>query len=369
MSDSPAYQELEVLKQIAQATNQVFFIYNLNTKQIDYINEQFEQLWNTKGEGINAHLTNLISSVHPEDREFVELNYEQFLSGPKRKSLEFRLLLPDEWIKWLSLHTYKIFGEGKALFIAGFVEDITPRKEREDNSLKFNTKKNAVLEILTHQIKGALGIIGALNDRIHVQAKLGENQRMLEYTKVIKDLCEHNGNLIRSLLNSEFIESADIKLVRKRFDLVTTIEHLLEEYRHSDKDLKKHFHFLHSAEAVYVEVDEVLFTQVINNLISNAIKFTHEEGNIRVRIEEKPNTVLISVQDDGIGVPKDLQSTIFDRFTKARREGLKGEESVGLGMSIIKRIVELHQGKVWLESEKNQGSSFFVEIERNVVVE
>ncbi len=369
MSTNPDYQELEVLKQIAQTTNQVFFIYNLNTKQLDYINEQFQQIWNKKGESLNADLVYLLSSVHPEDREFVELNYQQFLSGPRRKSLEFRLRLPDQSIKWISLHTYKIFSEEKAHFIAGFAEDITPRKERENNTLKFNTKKNAVLEIVTHQIKGALGIIEEINERIHQEAQRGENQKMQEYTKVIKDLCQHNSHLIRSLLNSEFIESADIVLVRKRFDLVATIEILLEEYRHSARDLQKHFHCQHSGEPVFVEVDEVLFTQVFNNLISNAIKFTHKGGNIWVRIEEKVNSVLICVQDDGIGVPKNLQDTVFDRFTKSRREGIQGEESVGLGMSIIKRIVELHGGKVWMESEENQGTSFFVEIEKNILVE
>ncbi len=66
--------------------------------------------------------------------------------------------------------------------------------------------------------------------------------------------------------------------------------------------------------------------------------------------------------DKGIGIPKDLQPVLFERFTKARRPGLKGEETMGLGLSIVKRIVELHQGKVWVESQENKGTTFFIEL-------
>jgi two-component system sensor histidine kinase VicK len=115
-----------------------------------------------------------------------------------------------------------------------------------------------------------------------------------------------------------------------------------------------------------VQADEVLFVQVFNNIISNAVKFTREGGNITVRVEEKEDSAVIRVEDDGVGIPEEMQPAVFDRFTKARRPGLWGEESVGLGMSIIKRIVELHGGKVWLESEEGKGTSIFVEIKKDL---
>ena len=91
--------------------------------------------------------------------------------------------------------------------------------------------------------------------------------------------------------------------------------------------------------------------QVINNLISNSIKFTPDGGEITVSLEEKENTVLITVADTGIGIPEKYHDTLFDKFTRARRPGIKGEPSVGLGMSIIKTIVEWHQGTIWFESQ------------------
>src|SRR5207253_7910739 len=108
--------------------------------------------------------------------------------------------------------------------------------------------------------------------------------------------------------------------------------------------------------------DDTKFMQVINNLISNAIKFTPDGGEITVSLEEKEETVLITVADTGIGIPEKFHATLFDKFSAARRPGIKGEPSVGLGMSIIKMIVEWHQGHIWFDSQENKGTTFYIEI-------
>lgn len=82
-------------------------------------------------------------------------------------------------------------------------------------------------------------------------------------------------------------------------------------------------------------------------------------------MQELIQHVRISVSDDGIGIPEHLQSQVFERFTPARRSALKGEKTVGLGLSIARRIVELHEGEIWVESEEHKGTTFFVEIPNN----
>lgn len=93
---------------------------------------------------------------------------------------------------------------------------------------------------------------------------------------------------------------------------------------------------------IYAEVDDTKFFQVINNLISHSIRFTHENGNIIIWIEELDDSILIIVKDDGIGIPEDLQPYIYDKFTPACRPGLKEEPPIDMGMYIIKRLIELH---------------------------
>ena len=145
-------------------------------------------------------------------------------------------------------------------------------------------------------------------------------------------------------------------------DIVHELKSVVEQYKSSEKDIMKTFKLETSSESIYVGIDQYKFSQAINNLISNAIKFTHDNGIIVVGIEEKEETVLITVEDNGIGIPANRQEGLFEKFTKARRPGIKGEPSVGLGMSIIKTIVEWHNGKIWFESEENVGSKFFIEI-------
>ena len=136
-------------------------------------------------------------------------------------------------------------------------------------------------------------------------------------------------------------------------------------FERMDQDDHKHFELQSSAAQVFAQVDQTKFMQALTNLVSNANKFTRRNGHIRVSVQVNAGSITLSVSDNGIGIPKDLLPVLFERFTKARRPGLKGEETVGLGLSIVKRIVELHGGRIWVESEEHQGSIFFIEIPGN----
>jgi two-component system sensor histidine kinase VicK len=105
-------------------------------------------------------------------------------------------------------------------------------------------------------------------------------------------------------------------------------------------------------------------TQVLTNLVSNAIKFTPDGGHIRVTFEPCPECVRIHVVDNGVGIPAALQPHLFERFTKARRPGLRGEETTGLGLVLCKTIVDWHQGKLLVTSQEGQGTTVTIELPR-----
>jgi two-component system sensor histidine kinase VicK len=100
----------------------------------------------------------------------------------------------------------------------------------------------------------------------------------------------------------------------------------------------------------------------LENLLSNAVKFTHAGGQVTISLKNKGKKVLLQVSDTGIGIPQKLQTSIFDKFTKANRKGTKGESTTGLGLFIVKQIVDIHHGKIWLESEEGIGTTFFIEL-------
>ena len=174
--------------------------------------------------------------------------------------------------------------------------------------------------------------------------------------------CTHGVNLIRDFVDNEFLESSSVQLRLERADLVAWLHTAVEEYQRSEQHMHLNFSFVPAEQPIYVRFDVNKLQQVLNNFISNAIKFTPDGGRIEVRIEQQGLRALFSVADSGVGIPAALQPVLFDKFTKARRPGLRGERTTGLGMSVIKTIVDLHQGRIWLESVEAQGTTFYVEL-------
>lgn len=115
-----------------------------------------------------------------------------------------------------------------------------------------------------------------------------------------------------------------------------------------------------------VKIELLKFQRVLENLISNSLKFTKQGGSIVLRTFVDGTKAMIEVEDDGIGIPAGLQSSVFDQFTRAKRQGLNGEQATGLGMSIAKVIVELHKGKIGIQSEEGKGTKCIIEIPMDV---
>lgn len=357
---------LTALDQLATQSNQALFLYNLKTGHLDFINHNFRKIWETADKDLAQEW--LLQSIHPNDLAFVKESYRGFLNGEESKHTEFRLCMRDGAVKWLSLITYYMFEDTEKHCVVGLIEEITARKERENVAARHSARNNEILDILSHDIKGALALIGVMSNEIKKGVESYGNEQVNEYARLIGQLCQKNNKMIHSLLETEFLDSANVTLVRKRLDLVENILTVFSEYKHSERMLDRHFHLSTEKESAYIEVDEVLFTQVFNNLISNAVKFTPDGGSITVCLEEEAAQISVCVRDDGVGIPKHLHPVLFDRFTKARRRGIKGEGTTGLGMSIVKRIIELHGGRIWVESDENEGTSVFFTIPKMTAV-
>lgn len=185
---------------------------------------------------------------------------------------------------------------------------------------------------------------------------------MKKWLSLIEQISKKSVLMIQEFVKKEFVESVGVALVKKRTNLTPIFISTAEEYQQKENELGKAFRLNISDEQIFVEIDESKFFQAVNNLIFNAIKFTTDGGTITLSLQGQGETVLISVADNGIGIPKKYHEYLFERYNEARRVGLKGEPSVGLGMSIIKTIVDWHNGKVWFESEENKGSTFYIEI-------
>jgi two-component system sensor histidine kinase VicK len=122
--------------------------------------------------------------------------------------------------------------------------------------------------------------------------------------------------MIRNLLEQEFLESASAELVRRRVNIVAIVREMLKGYKQSEETLQRTFNFSTATEIIHIDIDETKIAQAFNNLVSNAIKFTQENGIIDVSIKEEDSTILLTVSDNGIGIPEKYHAGLFEKFTK-----------------------------------------------------
>ena len=352
----------DVFRQMGDQSNDVYFEYNVTEARFSYISPAFENVWGIDRNLILSSPEYLLNTVHPEDRSHVVDCYLDFKESAVEKKCQFRILLDDNADKYIRVSLYPIAAQGQNNLIAGIAEDVTVVQRNILYTEKINARKNSTLEILAHDLKGPLGTISMMASSIQREMQLEGKEHVLDAIKYIQDMCSRNIALIRNLLNQEFLESTEVELRKERADLVWEIQDVIDNYKRSEENIAKTFVLNTTDEKLYVRIDSLKLMQVINNLISNAIKFTPDNGVIEVDIRDQQHTVLIIISDNGIGIPTEMQPYLFDRFTKARRRGLRGEEPVGLGMSIIKTLIELHGGKITFESEEGIGSRFFIEI-------
>ncbi|WP_017731348.1 PAS domain-containing sensor histidine kinase [Nafulsella turpanensis] len=350
-------------KELSENSSKIFFAYQITSNTFSFLNTRFEQLWKQSVDSIKDNPASLLETVHPEDREYVSRSYQQLLKGIKKEEIEFRILPEEENPRWVLVSDpLLIKGPAGEQAIIGMAEDITAAKENYAVLEKFASRKNSILEILSHDLAGPLNNIKTASALLADEIKQYQNPELEKFLDIISQTSSRSIRMIREFVKQEFLASANSAFVKKRVNIVERIHEIIDQYRNSEEEVAKTFEYTTSEEEIYIEVDDYKFGQAINNLISNSIKFTPDGGIISVSIEEQPEHVLFTVADNGIGIPEKFHDTIFEKFTKARRPGLKGEPSTGMGMSIIKTIVEWHGGTVWLESKENEGTTVYIQL-------
>ncbi len=242
------------------------------------------------------------------------------------------------------------------------IEDISERKAWKRN-LKLHEDQETMMHMVAHDLKSPLNNIQSLRGLLQknvekLVAGSEKKEQSLTLLQMISDTCDKAQAIIRDLL---FVGDFNSKTTFRKTDLTTLIEsqRSVLGLEAEKKGVILRFHY--PSTPVYAHLNKDKFLRLLENLLSNAIKFTPGGGCVTLSLKNKGTKALLQVSDTGIGIPAKLQSSIFDKFTMANRKGTAGETTTGLGLYIVKRIVELYQGTIWVESQENQGTSFFIE--------
>ncbi len=350
------------LLHLAKHSSELFFIYNLTNRRFTYFNQTCTEFFGLRKTDVRSEV--LLDMVHPDDKEYLVSKIRACIAGQTVANVECRINREANK-RWLKITPFIYKKNGERLLI-GQAEDVTAIKKNTEVLNNHNNKQNSILNILAHDLAGPIGNVQSLCTLLGRETEYLNNSKINQYINMMSKISKNNIKLIRDFLNQEFLESSSVKLKKKRVELVRIVRTITEEYFGLENELKINFSLHANKEMIYVEIDEDKFMQAINNLMSNAFKFTPDGGAISIDINENENSVLISISDTGIGIAEKYHATLFDKFTAARRSGLKGEYSTGLGMSIIKTIVEWHEGTIWFKSEENKGTTFYIKLPKNL---
>ncbi|MCF2490832.1 HAMP domain-containing sensor histidine kinase [Dyadobacter sp. CY347] len=212
-----------------------------------------------------------------------------------------------------------------------------------------------VLKIVAHDLRNPIAAIISASHLVFWDEKPNEEQ--VELIAGIQQSAGKANTLISQILQSssdrERVAKSDVALQEIVQSCIDMLSH-----KASEKQQKLDYHH----ERVTVPVDREKIWRVFCNLLSNAIKFSQPGGTIWVNLTKQDDKVLLTVEDNGIGIPENLKDEIFLPLGNAKRSGTAGEQSYGIGLSICKQIVEAHDGRIWFESVKDQGTTFFVEL-------
>jgi PAS domain S-box-containing protein len=238
--------------------------------------------------------------------------------------------------------------EGRILYYEGFAQDISHRKQAEQ-------MKSDFVSFVTHQLRTPLAGIKWLLELVSQEPDLSEDVR--SYIADAREADERLVGLVNDLLDASRLERGKLTITPKEVDLALLTQSVLDEMQPLIAERGHRVTFQPMAPAP-VWADPQLLRQVVLNLTSNAVKYTPPGGEIAIRLDRDGNALRWAIQDSGIGIPKTSQARLFEKFYRAENVLTIETEGTGLGLYLVRLILEQFEGRVWCESEEGRGSTF-----------
>lgn len=328
--------------------------------------------------------------IHPEYRQVVDERISKLLNEETEVDfLEQKILLDDGTEGEVEVAGFS-FKEEDSLYVTAIIRDIADRKRIHklemdileksillSHAEEYSRLKTQLFSTVSHELKTPLNIIlggiQLLQDKLEKNpndANIGFSISSVgKYLRSMKQNCYRLLRLINNFIDMNKIESGFFKLDLENKNIIEIIENITLSVVSYVESKEISIIFDTEVEEKIIACDEDKLERVILNLLSNAIKFTNPGGNIQVNIYDRGNSLIVSVKDSGFGIPKDMHSKIFEPFTQGDSLLRRRAEGSGIGLSLVKSLVELHGGKVSVDSELGKGSEFIIELPINLIEE
>jgi len=341
---------------------------------IEYVNPKFTQITGYTLEEAIGQNPRILKSGEQSAEVYAEL-WKTIRSGKEWKG-EFHNKKKNGELFWESALITSISNEkGEIMHYLAVKEDITERKKNEEELIIAKEKaeesdrlKSAFLANMSHEIRTPMNGILGFADLLKEPGLTGEEQQ--EYIAIIKKSGQRMLNIINDIVDISKIEAGLMELRLSESNINEQIEYIHTFFKPEAEAKGITLTFINSITRndATLTIDREKVYAILTNLVKNAIKYTHS-GKIELGCARKGGVMEIYVKDTGIGIPKDRQEAIFERFIQADIANRMAYQGAGLGLAITKAYVEMLGGKIWVESEEGKGSTFYFTLPCNSLPE
>nr|WP_319216101.1 cell wall metabolism sensor histidine kinase WalK [uncultured Trichococcus sp.] len=247
-------------------------------------------------------------------------------------------------------------------FISGLVCVLSDITEQE----KVEQERRSFVSNVSHELRTPLTSVKSYTESL-IDGAWQDKEIAPEFLKVISTETDRMIRMITDLLNLSRMDQGKQELNLEFVSINELVAHIIdrfemvlksEQYRNKKYKIERDF----TQRTLWVEIDQDKFIQVIDNIMNNAIKYSPDGGKITCRLMETHNSVVISITDEGLGIPRKDIGHVFDRFYRVDKARARSMGGTGLGLAISKEVVQLHGGKIWVTSVENKGSTFFISL-------
>ncbi len=311
----------------------------------------------------------ILKIIHPDDFNSIKKHIKVFLRSRIQltEEIEFRILNKQGNVAWIRAKlNFKRNSKGEIQKMYGLVTDISLRKKAENELrkstqklVKLNETKDRFISIISHDLRTPFSSILGFTDLLLSDDSLDEKERN-QYVRFIQESSKSMLSLVNSLLDWTRLQTGRISFEPEKIKAENIIQNSFNAM--SGVAFQKNIDLInYVSENEVIYVDKSLLLQVFNNLISNAIKFTNIGGKIEIFAEPSSQLRFLQfcIKDSGIGIKEENLGKLFNVDTKFTSEGTAGEKGSGLGLSLVKEIIEKHSGKIWVKSEYGKGTYFY----------
>lgn len=362
-------QSEQIKKQIGKNDSYFWSGYCINEEVIiEYIDLSFIKSIGFKEENLRSTSNFLEHITHPDDREKVKEVCQKLLNEKNndQKDINYRIINRAGEVVWINNHIKIDFNdESDKVNLFGSITDVTDwTLEREElksiiNELdKLNTAKEKFISIISHDLKSPFTSIVGFSELILTDTTLSKEE-IIEFVGHIKDASLHTVDLLNGLLDLTKLQTGRIevepKIISANYLATKSVEILsglaFQKGLSLESEVDKSF---------FITADDNLILQVFNNLVANSIKFTPKGGSIKIVAHELPEEQKIEfrVIDNGVGMEQSDLEKLFVLDRKFTTLGTDGERGTGLGLNLVKEIIDKHHGKIYVKSEVGKGSEF-----------